>query len=378
MQIVETGVVNRGVSGGRRAISSFPSVTALDDNSLLAVYRVGSAKDYGLGPTKDSDDQSIELRWSGDLGRTWTEPVSPFSTIVDGVRGTPQVSYITDLGKGHLIAATMWVDREAYPGKRLFNPETTGLLPALILVADSHDFGCTWGPQRVVPTPPEVGPPSLTNPILRFSDGTLVLSIETNKTYEDLAPWHLRVVYMYSKDNGKTWSAPVTVAEDPSHQVFYWDQRAGVGPNDVLLTFSWTYRSETNSYLNVHRNISRDQGRSWLGSEDLGFTDQPSRPAILPDGKVVLAWVDRFKTSSIRARASARIDAAFPADTEVLLYQHQQKESTGDDTAKLVRQIVHWSYGLPFAEVLPNGEVMVIYYAGTDTCMDCRWARLKV
>ena len=378
MQIGETGVVNRGELGGRRAVFSFPSLTVVNNETLLAVSRVGPVKDYGLGPTKDCDDQTTELRWSADLGRTWSEPVSPFSSIVDGVRGTPQVCYITDLGGGNLIAATMWVNREAYPGKQLFNPETTGLLPALILVADSCDSGRTWSPQRVVSTPAEVGPPSLTNPIMHFADGTLVLSIETNKNYEDKSPWHLRVVYLYSKDHGKTWSAPVTVAEDPSHKVFYWDQRAGVAPDGALLTFSWTYEGQTNSYLNVHRNISRDQGKSWLGFEDLGFTDQPSHPAILPDGKVVVAWVDRFKTASIRARLSAQIDSPFPKDSEVVLYEHKGKESTGDDTAELVTQIIHWSYGLPFAEALPNGEVMVIYYAGTDTCMDCRWARLKV
>ena len=64
-------------------------------------------------------------------------------------------------------------------------------------------------------------------------------------------------------------------------------------------------------------------------------------------------------------------------DSEVVLYEHRRKES-GDDTAELVGQIVHWSYGCHFAEALPNGEVMVVYYAGTDTGMDIHWARLKV
>jgi len=374
MQIVETGVVNRGQPGGRRAVSSFPSLTVVDRDTLLAVYRVGSVKDYGLGPTKDSDDQMTELRWSGDLGRTWSEPVSPFSTIVDGVRGTPQVCYITNLGRGHLLAATLWINREAYPGKRLFNPETNGMLPCSILLADSHDAGRTWSPQRVVSTPMA----SLTDPIKRFPDGTLALTLETNNHYEQPAPWHLRVIYLLSKDNGKTWGTPVTVAEDPAHKVFYWDQRAAVAPDGAIVSFSWTYEAPTNSYLNVRRNISRDQGKSWLGFEDLGFTDQPSHPAILPDGKVVVAWVDRFKTGSIRARLSERIDAPFLDETEVVLYEHKEKETTGDDTTKLVRQIVHWSYGLPFAEALPNGEVMVAYYAGTDTAMDIHWARLRL
>lgn len=374
MQITETGVINRGVLGGRRAISAFPSLTVVNRATLLAVYRVGSAKDYGLGPTKDSDDQMTELRWSGDLGRTWSEPVSPFSNLVNGVRGTPQVCYLTDLGRGHLIAATLWINREAYPGKRLFNPETNGLLPSLILLADSHDSGRTWGPQRVVPTPLV----SLTDPIKRFPDGTLVLSLETNNSYDEPSPWHLRVIYLHSKDQGKTWSAPITVAEDPDHKVFYWDQRAAVAPDGAIVSFSWTYEGKSNSYLNVQRNISRDQGKTWLGFQDVGFTDQPSHPAILPDGKVVVAWVDRFKTASIRARLSARSDAPFPKESEVVFYEHKQGESTGDDATKLVRQMVQWSYGLPFAEALPNGEVMVAYYAGTDTVMDIHWARLRL
>jgi hypothetical protein len=37
-----------------------------------------------------------------------------------------------------------------------------------------------------------------------------------------------------------------------------------------------------------------------------------------------------------------------------------------------------WSFGLPFAEVLPGGEVLVLYYAGEPTALDVRWARLAV
>lgn len=41
--------------------------------------------------------------------------------------------------------------------------------------------------------------------------------------------------------------------------------------------------------LFVHRNISRNNGRSWIGFEALDFADQPLHPAILPDGKLVVA-----------------------------------------------------------------------------------------
>ena len=247
-----------------------------------------------------------------------------------------------------------------------------------ILVADSRDSGRTWTGWRVVPIPAEIGPPSLTNPILRFADGTLALSVETNKNYEDTSAWHQRVVHLRSADQGQSWSRPDLVSEDKTHRIFYWDQRAGVAPDGRLVTFSWTYDRQTNTYLNVHRNLSRDHGRSWLGFEDLGFSDQPSHPAMLADGRVVVAWVDRFKTSSIRARIAARVDAPFPEATEVVLYEHGRQAASGEGTGELLADMARWSYGLPYAEALPNGEVIIGYYAGTDGCMDSRWARLEV
>jgi hypothetical protein len=37
-----------------------------------------------------------------------------------------------------------------------------------------------------------------------------------------------------------------------------------------------------------------------------------------------------------------------------------------------------WSFGLPFAEVLPSGDVLVFYYAGEPKALDVRWARLAI
>jgi hypothetical protein len=220
----------------------------------------------------------------------------------------------------------------------------------------------------------------LTNPILKLADSRLAMSIETNKTYFDSSKWYQRAVLFHSADLGQSWSGPVTVAQDPAGRIFHWDQRLGVAPDGRLGTFIWTYDSQTHHYLNVHRCLSADGGQSWSPPQDLGFPDQAAHPAILPDGRVVLAWVDRFQTQSIRARLAPNIAAAFEPASEVTIYQHGQAgSSTGrDDTGALLAEMSHWSFGLPYAETLPDGDVLVVYYAGTDTAMDIHWTRLRL
>lgn len=378
MKIIETGLLARGVAGTARAVYTFPTVLSLSNGSLLAACRAGS--------TKDCADETVELYHSFDEGRTWKEPRNPFTVpVVNGARGTLKSGYLTESGPGHIIAGSLWIDRETYPGKPLFNPETEGLLPTAVVLADSCDFGETWSPWRIVPMPEEIGPPSLTNPILKLSDNTLAMSIETNKHYEDRSKWNQRAVLFHSTDLGQTWTGPVTAAQDPTGRIFNWDQRAGVAPDGRIVTFLWTYDTETHTFLNIHRRISADGGRTWLRVEDLGFSDQGGHPAILPDGRVVLAWVDRFKTRSIRARLAPSVDAEFDPQSEVVIYtldanirKDTEARTEEHDTAADLVEMSLWTFGLPFAETLPDGDVFIVYYAGTEKRMDVHWARLRL
>jgi BNR repeat protein len=372
MQICGRGILNPGAPGSNRAVATFPSITALSDGTVLVTYRVGS--------TKDSDDETIEIRRSKDGGRSWSNPVRPFSSIAAGRRGSLKVAYVTQMEGSHLVAAALWVDREAFPGKPLFNEETEGCLPMAVLLAHSWDLGQTWTFWRPAPIPDEIGPPSLTNPLLRLASGRWALSIETNKEYLDKSQWLQRVVYLYTEDEGQSWSEPLTVSQDPSGRIFNWDQRAGIARDGRLVTFSWTYDRTSNVYLNIHRRLSADEGKTWSEPEDLGFADQASHPAILPDGRLVLAWVDRFKTRTIRARCASAIDAPFDNATEVVLYEHPSlsAQTQAADTGEMLAEMGLWSFGLPFLEALPNGEVLAVYYAGSLGCMDVCWTRLSL
>jgi len=370
MQIIDTGMISRNAPGTDRANLTFPAVVCLVDGTLMATWHSGA--------TKDGDDETIEVSRSSDHGKTWGTPERPFSIpALNGLRGTIKICYMTEIAPGRLIAAAMWVDRESYPGKSLFNPDTEGCLPMAIILADSYDNGVTWSPWREVPMPADIGPPSLTNPMMQLKDGTLAMSIESNKHYDDASKWYQKVVLMHSTDEGRTWGEPVIAGFDPTGRIFNWDQRAAVAPDGRIGTFLWTYDTEAETYLNIHRRISADGARTWSEAEDLGITDQAAHPADLPNGRTILAWVDRFNTQSIRARLAPAIDGAFDPDSEVVLYTHPAPtEDDTDQTGALGFSV--WSFGLPYAETLPDGDVLVVYYAGTETAMDIHWARLAL
>jgi len=373
MRISATGVLATAVPGTNRAVLTFPSILSLADGRLLATLRAGS--------TKDSADETIELYKSQDGGVNWQHlGILSYDQPIDGACGSLKVCYLTEIAPGHVLAAAMWVDRTTYPGEPLFNAETEGCLPMLIVLAESTDGGCHWSPWRVVSMPANIGPASLTSPAIRLHDGALAISIETNKAYYDAAPWMQRVVLFHSHDGGHSWELPITAGEDPSGRIFNWDQRIGRAPDGRLGAFIWTYDSAARVYLNMHRRISADGGRNWSRAEDLGFADQAGRPAVLRDGRVVLPWVDRFGTRTIRARLAADIDGQFDPASEVVIFALRTAgaDKHNDTTGALLADMGLWTFGLPFAEVLPNDDVLIVYYAESEVSMDIHWARLQI
>lgn len=371
MQITATGVLAAGTPGTARAILTFGQVVVLADGALLATCRTGS--------TKDSADETVEFYRSIDGGATWSQPWRPFGPVeVEGLAGTIKICYLTPLLPNRLLAAAMWIDRTTYPDQPLFNATTEGCLPMHILLAESSDQGASFSPWRKVPLPAEIGPASLTSPILQLANGSLAMSIETNKHYLDTSRWDQKAVFFHSDDQGLTWGAPTIASYDPTNRIFNWDLRCGVAPDGRVVTFAWTYDTVTTRYLNIQRRLSHDHGHTWSAAEDIGVTDQAAHPAILPDGRTVLVWVDRFQTHSIRARLAANVAAPFDPASEVVIYTHPQAAKQDDNTGELLAEMGLWSFGLPYAEALPDGDVLVLYYAGTNQKMDIHWARLRL
>ena len=372
MKIEATGILGHSKINTHKACYTFSSFVALSNGTLLAAARCGD--------NKDSELETVEFFFSKDEGENWSSPITPFKkVIVDNKKGTLKLCYFTEISSSHLLAAFLWIDRSAHPGKELFNAETEGCLPMKVLLTDSYDQGKTWGKLRSVEMPDEIGPPSLTNPVMKLQDGTLLMSIENNKHYLDKSKWKQKAVFLSSTDNGKNWSSPFLAAGDEEGRIFNWDLRSGVDKEGRISTFAWTYDSLKEKFLNIHQRISNDGGQTWSLPKDLKFADQASHPALLQDGSIVLAWVDRFKSQTIKARLAKDLHSDFDYSSEITIFsQHIVENNKDNNLGELLADMGIWNFGLPFADALPSGKILIFYYAGSKNQMNLHWSRLTI
>jgi len=351
---------------------AFPGICVLPRGRWLCTCR--------QAPTKlATSGQRAVLCASDDQGRSWSAPREIATPpAVDGRPGLFRAAHLTALGD-RVLAVLYWVDHSD-PSRPFFNERTQGLLDSRIMLCWSNDDGDTWSPPQLVDTDPFHMPTPITGPILAVGGGELALQFELNKTYDDPGVWRHHSVLMLSADEGRTWPRHALAGADPANRIFYWDQRPAVLADGRILDAFWTYDTVSDRYLNIHAALSADRGRTWSEPWDIGVSGQPAPPVDLRDGRLALVFVDREGPPAIRLRTSRDGGRTWPGGTECSIYesaveaQTRAKRSMQDSWAEMGA----FSVGLPATARLPDGDVLVVYYAGphadhTDIC----WCRIR-
>jgi hypothetical protein len=369
--VIDEGVVFASEPETSRSSLAFPGVCVLPSGRWLASCRAAPQKT----PTRG---QHVLLSYSDDEGASWSTPAAPFEPpAIDGKTGLFRGAYLTALGEGEVLAALIWVDYSD-PDADFFNEETEGLLDTHIFFSRSCDSGHTWSTPRLMDTAPFDVPTPLTGPVLLGKDGGWICQFETIKHYHDRSEWRHSSVLMFSRDEGVSWpeySRASLVGED---KIFYWDQRPGVAPDGSVLDFFWTYDNANATYLNIHARTFKDG--VWSEYWDTGVPGQPAPPVYLCDGRIVMVYVDRTNEPILKLRVSEDNSRTWPQSSEAVLYelksasQIRDKNSMQDAWAEMGA----YSLGLPATALLPNGDLLVVFYAGPQSDQtDVRWLRAR-
>lgn len=372
LRIIDCGTIVMGREGTDASSIVFPSLAVLPSGRWLAGVRAAPVK-------SENHRQHALLTWSDDEGRSWREPFDPFPPLtIDGRHGLIRLAAPTALGGSRVLAALCWVDY-SQPDRVFFN-ENEGLLDTRILLSRSEDDGASWSPAELVDTAPFRMPVPLTGPPLLLRGGTLALQFELNKAYDDLRPWEHHSVLLFSDDGGRSWPRHAVTSAHPLNAVFYWDQRPAQLPDGRLLDLFWSLDRRTNQYIDIQACASDDDGATWSAMWGTGVPGQPGPAFPLPGGRIGMVYIDRTATPTVKVRASADGGRSWPRETELVVHVAEPPRKSWQlaSMQDAWSEMYEFAAGHPSAVALPDGDILISYYAGPRTDLTgAHWARLR-
>jgi BNR repeat protein len=375
MEVVASGAFwdARTAPVNERSASSTSALT-LADGTVLATCR--------LGTDREGADGHVGVLVSGDGGDTWELRFLGLGERVwDGWPGEARGWYVAESEPGELIASVLWTDRSD-PSHPWVHPTTQGLLGMRSYHLRSTDGGRTWPDRRRVDLGAHPGA-SVTGPVLRLADGTLAQPFENWKEYEDPAPGIPAAWLRLSDDDGASWTDDVLVARDPSNAIFYWDQRLDAHPEDGrLVNMFWTHLPAEGRDIDIHIAWGTPDGRTWTDPVGTGLPGQHCQPISLGGDQLMAVYSHRHDPPGIRAALSEDFGRTWDRDGELVVWASDAGDEPGSGgpraQAEFWNDMGAWQFGHPRGAVLPNGDVVVVFYGGSGTTRSGRWARVRV
>jgi len=336
------------------------------------------------GPGKHAVTSIVRLSRSVDAGKTWELLPAEFETRIEGVAGSLGAAELVEAAPGRLLLFATWFNRSD-PERPLFDPVTEGILKSKQLLAVSTDDGLNWGAWREISTGDLKGC-ALTGPVVQWNDGTIAFPFESFKEYDDPRPGQHAAWITVSRDLGKTFSAPLLLAQHPEHKVYYWDQRlcARPGAGEFTALF-WTHDLAEQRDLNVHLRHGVIDGERILASSIVATTipGQIAAPLRLQDGRLLAFVVDRGRPGTMTLWCSSDDGKTWPSSDRAVIYTHDERAAVTQgreniDFKQYWEDMGKWSFGHPALRLLGDGQLLLAWYAGSPDCMSLSWARVRV
>lgn len=376
MRVIESGHVYDAAAGpphGR--ICAHTTVSLLHDGTVLVAFR--------RGRERDSLDGHVCVFASTDQGETWELRHDGFGLGAwDDTPGEVKCLAIAELTPGVLTGTSLWVDRSR-PELPWIHPQTQGLLPMRVFHTTSTDGGRTWGHRQAVPTAPHAAASPCSSSVLALPGGVLAQPYEHWKAYEDRTIPRPGARLRLSSDAGATWPEYVTVAVHPDAALYYWDQRLGRHPDTgQLVAMFWTHDAAAGQDRDIHIAWGAPDGRSWTQPVGTGLSGQHCQPLPVGGDQLVAVYAHRGHPPGIRAALSHDFGRTWDHTRDLTVYASPAGTESGTgasrDQRELWQDMLAWRFGHPRAVLLPDGDILVAFYAGDDAAVGVRWARLRL
>lgn len=376
LQLEERGLIfDAAKAEPNQRIAFFTSLCVLASGNVIAGFQ--------NGPVKNSAQSTIRLCRSADSGRTWNLLSSDFVTPWGGIPGSLSCAELVEVSPGRLLLFATWFDRRD-PALPLFDAESGGVLPSRQLFAVSSDEGETWDAWRELSTGTLRGC-SITGPVIQWQDGSFAVAFESFKESGDPSVAHHSAWIVVSTDGGQSFSEPQLVARHPEDQVYYWDQRLCAAPEPgKFVAMFWSHDLVAQKDLSVHfcRAKWTPDGMEGAPPAALPIVGQIGAPLICSDGRLLAFVVDRSQPGTMSLWYSPDGGETWPREQRLIVHTHEERAvlTQGADQIDFNQyweDMGRWSFGHPALRLLPDGQLLLAWYAGTPDCMSLHWARIS-
>lgn len=369
-------VLESSLTGRELKIACFPSLCVTTRGPIICGYQTASQK--------NAVDSTIQLSRSLDGGISWRNIDWCFDTRMHGVPGSLSNCEIIELDFGRLMLVSTWINRRE-PHRTFFDPVTEGILHTSVLRCFSSDNGNSWTAWREIPLqPPDLSHHS-SGPLLRFTDGSIILLTETHKSFDGHGEsWLAEGSWLsISSDQGESFSAPQLIAKHSTDELMYWDGRLCLGETpDSWIALYWTYSriEQCDVSVRMQRGSLTDGHLTFLPPSDTHITAQISAPIFTENTGWISICINRDTPGTIMGWQSLDSGATWMA--KLALYDHRASfSSLGGRARNLPRtweEISKWCFGHPAIRIIDDDTALVVYYAGTLETMTIHWMRLKL
>jgi hypothetical protein len=173
------------------------------------------------------------------------------------------------------------------------------------------------------------------------------------------------------------------MAKHPLHKKYYWDGRIGRHPQTGQFVGTyWTHDTTLGTDVDIHISWGSPDGMSWTKPVGTGVSGQHCMPIPLGGDRVMFVYPDRKVVNGIGASLSDDFGETWNAAPQLAVYESTVGTESGAQGKRSQQELWDdmkaWRFGHPRGVLLPNGEVLVVFYAGDDAFLDVRWARILV
>lgn len=214
-------------------------------------------------------------------------------------------------------------------------------------------------------------------------DGQIFISGERRRPGECI-----RIFATHSNDHGKSLEPFHDCIVDPKGEVHLCDGRYDVFPDGEMVAYLWALRMEDDETMQTHRAVSSDQGRSWSRAEPVGYLGQIVDPLVVDDSTVLAVSNYRWQPHGIYLWLSQDRGVTWSAKSAVRMWDPDRNELVAEPARLSENQIkdldvniwkalAMFNFGTPDLTALPDGSILLSYYAQPDNQTHVRACRFK-